>query len=403
MDTQNTPIHVKLWHREFWLMALADMLLTMSVYMLIPVLPQYMFFSDFSPLETASAMGIYGIGVFAFGGFCSYLVQRYRRNNVCSWSILGMVLTLVGMYYLFILPAGKVEFWMILVERFFMGAFFGLAQMVLSSTLIIDTCESFQRTQANHAAAWFSRFALSLGPLYGMGVSILLGREYAILAAGICALLSLVLIRLIKFPFRSPEETVKIFSSDRFFLPQGLPLFVNLVFITIIMGLALSMYHTGMFYCMLMFGFVLSLMAERYVFLNADLKSEVVTGLIMMFTAFLLMMTRHEHVLNYIVPSMLGFGVGIIGSRFLLFFIKLANHCQRGTSQSTFFLAWEFGISTGLALGLSRYNESAVGLVKTGEYVKNYDVLICGMVLAVICLVIYNFAVHPWYMKHKNR
>ena len=41
MYTQNTPVHVKLWHREFWLLALANLLLTMSVFMLIPVMPQW--------------------------------------------------------------------------------------------------------------------------------------------------------------------------------------------------------------------------------------------------------------------------------------------------------------------------------------------------------------------------
>jgi hypothetical protein len=45
---------------------------------------------------------------------------------------------------------------------------FGLAQMVLASTLVIDTCESYQRTEANHSVSWFGRFALSLGPLTGV-------------------------------------------------------------------------------------------------------------------------------------------------------------------------------------------------------------------------------------------
>lgn len=403
MDTQNTPIHVKLWHREFWLMAVANLLLTMSVYMLIPIVPQFMFSSQFTPLATGFAMGVFGIGVFALGGFCSYLVQRYRRNNVCMWSIVGVMASLAAMYYIMKMPTSDLQAALIIIDRFVMGAFFGLSQMVLSSTLIIDTCESFQRTQANHAAAWFSRFAVSLGPLYAMTFCMQIGRDAAIIGAVVSAGISLVLIRLINFPFRTPEETLKKYSLDRFFLVQGAPLFVNLMLITAIFGLTLSLHHTGMFYCMLMAGFVLALIAERHVFLNADLKSEVVTGLIVIFAAFLLLFTHYPHVGSYIAPAMLGFGIGIIGSRFLLFFIKLANHCQRGTSQSTFFLAWELGLSLGLGLGLSQ-----VGLNEavSAEYMathRNSEVLMLGLVLSAACLLIYIYFVHPWYMKHKNR
>ena len=42
----------------------------------------------------------FGIGGVLFGGFCSYLVQRYRRNMVCQLSILGVVVCHSVIYYL---------------------------------------------------------------------------------------------------------------------------------------------------------------------------------------------------------------------------------------------------------------------------------------------------------------
>lgn len=107
-----------------------------------------------------------------------------------------------------------------------------------------------------------------------------------------------------------------------------------------------------------------------------------------------------------LVPALLALGVGIIGSRFLLFYIKLAKHCQRGTSMSSFFLAWELGLSLGVGM--------AFWLVKD-QYLKTPDVdlLILNPVyeellypafgLIVVSLLMYNFLVHPWYMKHRNR
>lgn len=390
MDTQNTPVHIKLWHRDFWMMAVANMLVMMSVYMLIPTLPAYLRLEGFPAMQVGLIMGVYGLGVFALGGFCSYWLQRYRRNRVCQRAVLGVVICLVLLYYLDFVLNVKMEFWMLFVTRFVLGAFLGLAQMALASTLIIDTCESFQRTEANYTAAWFSRFALSLGPVVALLVFKLLGYGFVLIASAVAALVALVLIALVKFPFKAPSDTLHFLSLDRFFLPQGLLLFLNLALIMTVVGLLFSCHHSEMFYAMLMMGFLLALLAEKYAFADADLKSEVITGLILMGAAVLIQFTHHVAAITFVSPALIGFGIGIMGSRFLLFYIKLAKHCQRGTSQSSFFLACEFGVSLGLFVGM--------GLLASFN-----QILYLSLALIVLSLLLYNFVVHPWYMTHKNR
>lgn len=162
MNTQNTPVHIKLWHREFWLMAISSLLLTMSVYMLIPVMPQWLIHTEnFTAEETGWSMGAFALGLYLFGGPCSWLVQRFRRNVICMHAVMTVGLAIGLLWYIDMLRSEFVEFWIIVAQRLLLGAAFGLAQMVLSSTLIIDTCESFQRTEANFSASWFARFALS--------------------------------------------------------------------------------------------------------------------------------------------------------------------------------------------------------------------------------------------------
>lgn len=100
MDTQNTPVHFKLWHRDFWLLAIANLFLMTSTYILIPALPPYLMQAGFSSLEVGSIMGAYGIGIFLLGGFCSYLVQKYRRNHVCQFAIVGVAVCFALIYYL---------------------------------------------------------------------------------------------------------------------------------------------------------------------------------------------------------------------------------------------------------------------------------------------------------------
>jgi MFS family permease len=374
---------------DFWLMAISSLLLTMSVYILIPIMPHWLMETQhFSPVEAGRSMGVFGLGLYVMGTFCSWLVQRYRRNVVCMWAMVALIVNLTFLWYVDTMHQELAIFSVIMLHRFVLGATFGLAQMVLSSTLIIDTCESFQRTEANHSASWFARFALSLGPLAGLIVYALDGFSSVLLGAIGCAVCALLLVKIITFPFRTPEEGVKVVSLDRFFLTHGFVLFINLLLVTTVIGLLLSMPFEPMFYALMMGGFLLALLAQRFVFRDAELKSEIITGLFLMLAALLILLVVPD---SPVPPVLVGLSTGIIGSRFLLFFIKLSRHCQRGTSQSTYFLGWETGLAAGLALGYGCFYQQPTLLIET------------ALALIVVALLLYHFFTHQWFLRNKNR
>ena len=389
MNTQNTPVHIKLWHRDFWLMAISSLLLTMSVYVLIPVMPRWLMEEqNFTPVEVGRSMGVFGLGLYVMGMFCSWLVQHYRRNVICMWAIVAVIVDVAVLGYIDSLRSQFVGFTIIMVQRFLLGATFGLAQMVLSSTLIIDTCESYQRTEANHSASWFARFALSLGPLAAIIIYSLYGFDGVLWGAVGCAACSLLLVKIVTFPFRAPEEGVKMVSLDRFFLSQGFLLFLNLLLVTTVIGLLLSMSFEPLFYALMMVGFLLALLAQRFVSRDAELKSEIITGLFLLLAALLILLVAPA---SPVSPVLVGLSAGIIGSRFLLFFIKLSRHCQRGTSQSTYFLGWETGLALGLFLGYTFFYQHPVQLIYT------------ALSITGVALLLYHFFTHRWFIEHKNR
>ena len=83
MDTQNTAIHIRLWQRPFWLLSISKFLLCMTVYMLIPILPYWMMSQvQFDGSTMPFVFLCYLVGVVLPGPFSSFLVQRFRRNNV---------------------------------------------------------------------------------------------------------------------------------------------------------------------------------------------------------------------------------------------------------------------------------------------------------------------------------
>lgn len=391
MDTQNIPIHVRLWNKRFWALALANLLLVMSSYMLIPVIPLRMMNDSSSWWQITAVLCSFFLGMYLLGGCSAYWVQQYRRKSVFVVSTLLLLAVTMSIYYLYKMQDGLTNYLLLILLRFIQGIFYGLSQMVLLGTLIIDTVEAVHRTEANHAATWFGRFSISLGPLLGLVVYHHFDFNTVLLLSCVCVILSLLLVELVRFPFRLPNEDLNHLSLDRFLLKGSHWLFLNIVLVTSILGALLSIEHNPLFYSLIMLGFLVALLAERFAFADADLRSEAVTGLLVIGMSVLLMLTRRQASVGYISPILIGLGYGVLGSRFLLFFIKLSAHCQRGTSQNTFLLAWETGVGIGLAVSFGLFH---------GEH--SYILWFCLFALCV-SLIFYIGFVHSWYIKHKNR
>ena len=387
MDTQHTAIHIRLWQRPFWLLSIAKFLLCMAVYMLIPILPYWMMSQvQFDGATMSFVFLSYLVGVVLPGPFSSFLVQRFRRNNVALLAILCMIPVFYALFFISQLPL-----WSLYVLACCFGASFGFVQEVLSSTLIVDVCDSSHRTEANYASSWFGRIALAVGPMVGLLLCKHLSIQFVFIALAVACLLALLLVSMVKFPFKTPEDEIHLVSFDRFFLTDGKWLFLNQLLIMTAVGILLSLSHSVSFYALMLLGFFFALLSQRFVFANADLKSEIVTGLFALCAAVGILFTQQGRAMSHLSPTLLGYGIGLIGSRFQMFLLKLSRHCQRGTSQSTYFLGWESGISLGLFLGWYALNRN--------EFVA----LSVSLGLLLLALAFYHFFTHHWYVQHKNR
>lgn len=396
MNTQNTPVHIRLWHKHFWCLALAYLLMSVSLYSFVPVLPSWLIDSQGgSAWQTALLLLCFAGGIWLSGGFCNFLTQCYKRNKVCQTSIMTAVMILAAHYYI-VAEAIVVPFWIIALLRLAFGAAFGMAQMVLSGILVIDVCESYNRTEANYCMSWFYRLGLSLGPIAGILVGMFWGFQGVLLLAVVCLFVAMLLIMTVYFPFRAPDDNVSVFGLDRFFLPQGWLLSLTLLLFAVVVGMVFSVIHSIEFFSMLATGFLFSVIAQRIVFADAELKSEVLAGLLLVGAALLLQVTRSLPIADLVMPVMMGLGIGLVSGRFLMFFIKLSRHCQRGTSQSTYNISWDTGLWTGLAVGF---------LIGNGKQYDNDVTSVCTIALWMVIAVflLYNFVTHKWFLRNKNR
>ena len=88
-------------HTDFWKLTTSTFFIAAAMYMLIPTMPEILSsVLELSQTQIASWTGMPGVSVFAFGLFCSYLIQRYRRNKVCILSTACMALTILATTYL---------------------------------------------------------------------------------------------------------------------------------------------------------------------------------------------------------------------------------------------------------------------------------------------------------------
>ncbi len=356
MDTQTTPYHARLWHSDFVLLLVAHLLISVAAYYAVFLMPYMLGEHGLGTKDAVWIAGSVGIGVCLSGPFVGGLVERYRRKQVFLYTAIAFAcaFVVVGMP----LHIGSTSFFLLPLLGFWVGASYGLSRRVLAGILMIDTTESFHRTEANYVAGWFSRFSLSLGPLLALILSSANSQTIVYGVPACIVLVACLCVKVVKIPFKTPVEDVKTVGIDRFFLPQGTVPFVMLVFIATCVGIVFVMQPYPLFYAMLMPGCLCAIILERMN--GVGRRTHVVTAssiLCLVAVLFLFLPSTamfSPKVCRLIVaPFLLGTGVGLLGSRILVRLISISKHCQRSSAVSTYYLSWDVGLAVGLCLGWS--------------------------------------------------
>lgn len=353
MDNQYTPIYHNLWNRDFSLLIVAEILLCMSCYMTIPLLPYRLLSAHYADAQWASmAMVVFVAGIGLSGLFGSWVIQRYRRNKVFVVSALCLGAMIAGLS-LFDNPqckqADTTHTAILMGVCAACGIAFGQAKRVLSCTLLIDKTESCHRTEANYTAIWIARLTVVAGPI----TALLLRREIAsstlfYAVAATAALVSTVLVMTVKFPFRAPEEGTHFISTDRFFLTGAWNIALVIALMAAALGMMLASRLSTKFCTSLAVGLALAIVTLRYqVVRNGRYTSAV--GNICTITALAVMALHNGMLDDTLKPMVLGLGFGLTSSEQLYKLLGHSDHCQRSTAESTYFMSSDGGLFLGIA------------------------------------------------------
>lgn len=388
----------KLWTSHFVRVCLANLLLFVSLYMLYPVLPVVMAGRlGVSVSQTGLLYLFFVVGMLLVGPFHNYLVDAYKRKNVCMLSFVAMIAAVAG--YAFVRNLMELQL-LCLVQ----GVTFGLATTA-GITLGIDVTNSSCRSAGNLVFSWAARLGMILGIASGVFMYGTYGFESLLYLSVAIGALGILFLAGVYVPFRAPIVT-KICSFDRFLLLRGLVPALNLMFIAFVPGMLLPMLLQSPvnvlvagipvpFFGVACVGFLLTALLVRLFFRgNNKMWIQVVVGLVLMIGAIGSMsQVILPQVTELLLAAILfGLSLGLIAPEFLTMFVKLSEHCQRGTANTMHLLAWEIGIALGIATACSIRTDASQEVI--------YQV---GMFSAVLALVFFILVTYPYFKAKKIR
>lgn len=382
---------IKLWTVHFMRICIANLLLFVSLYMLFPALSLEMADRLGVPIaDTGVIFLFFTVGMFLMGPFHAYLVDAYKRKHVCMFSFATLIVATAG--YAFVTNMTE----LILLSTV-QGMAFGMATTA-GITLAIDITNSTLRSPGNISFLWLAR----LGMIVGIALGVWIYQGYAFrdllyisVATGAVGILVL---SGVYVPFRAPIVT-KLYSFDRFLLLRGWVPFINLMLVTFVPGLLISLAHPFLndsrlgnttlslsFFTAVGVGFLLSLLLARSL---SFLKEKTLRRVMMGISLEVLAMSLFPLDAFIAIPALvLGLGLGLALPEFLVIFVKLSRHCQRGTGNTTHLLACETGIALGIAAAC---------------YMDTDAMLFTGQMVASFSLLFFILITYPYYRKMKVR
>lgn len=304
-------------------------------------------------LHASTAIATFVFGMCISGFFGSWLIQRYRRNRVFVVSTIGLGLATLA-FSLFddkdTIIEYDAEMYVLLGLCFACGVFFGNAKRVLSCTLLIDKTESCHRTNANHVAICIARIAIAVAPIIAIIFRKEFGNLLTYIMGSIFAIISAIIVICVRFPFRAPDDGVKLISIDRFFLPQGWNVALVIMLSTIVIGIVMATHMNIEFCTALTIGFFIASLIMHQKEAAEWRYTSAVGNTIAIVSAIFITIYKNGIGL-YIAAFGISFGITFCLSEQLHKLLKHSNHCQRSTAESTYFLASDSGLLLGIAIG----------------------------------------------------
>lgn len=340
------PLHTSLGSPRFVCLCAANFLVHLSLF---AVLPQWVWMATRSE-GTAAAwlLPMFFLGMALPGAAGARMLERYSRKGVCLRSTAA--LCAVSLLSLLLMPKGFAVLPLLLLQ----GAAYGLLQMSLGSTLVNDILPSPLRSRGDAAYAWAGRSAIAIGLLSGTLASKLLPTAQGVGFTLVPAALAFLLVAQTQIPVKAPVRT-PLFSLDRFFLPSLAPFFLTLAAAPAALGCYAAADTTAEAYALLAAGQLAAIPFTRLLGKTRHAAAMLAGAGYLLLGASAVVFFQAGSAASHgcaLSAIFCGAGAATLSHAHLIYMLRRADHCQRGTVQNSYLLFWWLSFAAGFALTL---------------------------------------------------
>lgn len=343
----------KLWTRNFAFIGIANLLMAIAFYFLLPTLPLYLKDSLMaSQSQVGLVLAFYTIAALIIRPFVGYALDSFGRKTIYLISFVLFSMLFMG----YPLATSIV---LMIVIRFLHGLTWG-SLSTSGSTIAVDLIPVSRRGEGISLFGLSMTIAMAIGPLIAITI---LGKTsffgVFVIASGI-SIIGLLLALFVHFPVYKINPENQKFTLKRLIEKSSIPLSVNMLIITITYGGILSFAaiyakeigigNSGPFFLLLAAGIGLSRFFSGKIFDRVGPYRIVIVGLLLLIVGFPIL---------YFVPNSLGFhfaaviiglGFGIVMPTFQAMINNLVKPDRRGAANSTYFTSFDLGIGIGMIL-----------------------------------------------------
>ncbi len=340
----------KLWTKDFILLSLSILLLSIAFYFLMPTLPIYVI--DVLEMENSKVglvIAIYTLAALLIRPFAGMAVDMKGRKWILIISaILFSVLFIGYKWALLFVP--------LLFVRFLQGLQWGVSTSAYF-TAAVDIIPMKKRGRGIGYFGLAFNIAMAVGPAAGifiMGD----GRFNLLFISGlVLSLIGTSILFLVKFPRYERPANLK-FSWNGLFAKRTMPVTLNVLLISSTFGgivTFLTIYareqaleaHTGLFFTLMAVGMGLARIFSGQIFDRFGPRIISLIGIVLAAIGFWLLAEIPQASSFLISAVVIGSGIGIVIPSFQTMANNVVSKEKRGVANSTFLMGLDLGIGLG--------------------------------------------------------
>lgn len=347
-----------LWTKNYILAFLSNMLMFLSFYMLIPILPFYLMKDmGLDESSTGVVLALYTIAALLIRTVSGFLVDKFSRKPLYLLSYAVFAVIFAGYAFTTIIT-------IFIILRVLHGVGFGLST-VSSSTIAIDVMPSQRRGEGIGYFGLGNTFAKSLGPLLGFWLyahyefNHIFLISFAIALVGLLSIIPISAPKLEKPKVDAPKEKL---SWDRFILIRALPCVLLLFLVGYGYGTVsnfIGLYcddsafdcNAGLFFLVFAFGVVISRLLSARAINSGRIAIVILLGALLSVAGYFMLAYCVAEWMFFMGAVAIGIGFGCVTPAFQAMLVNLAPHNRRGTANATFYTFFDMGIGAGIVMG----------------------------------------------------